>query len=228
MPTLTSAGLLGLAPVMPVVVLEDADRAIRLAEALVVGGLPVIEVTLRTSAGLRAITAIATRVPDAIIGAGTVNTPVLARQAADAGAQFLISPGCTDKLLDAMNASGLPYLPGVATASEVLRLLERGHPEMKFFPAEASGGHNFLRALASPLPEARFCPTGGITLATAPTYLALPNVGCIGGTWLTPPDAIVDGDWTRIERLARQASNLRGSPTKARRSPRWSLPRRLL
>jgi 2-dehydro-3-deoxyphosphogluconate aldolase / (4S)-4-hydroxy-2-oxoglutarate aldolase len=209
MPTLTSARLLELAPVLPVVLLQDAGRAIPLAEALVAGGLPVIEVTLRTSAGLRAIMAIAANVPDAIIGAGTVNTPVLARQAADAGAQFLISPGCTDKLLDAMNASGLPYLPGVATASEVLGLLERGHPEMKFFPAEASGGHAFLRAVASPLPEARFCPTGGITLASAPTYLALPNVGCIGGTWVTPPEAITDGDWTRVQRLARQASNLR-------------------
>lgn len=209
MPTLTSARLLALASVMPVVVLEDADSAIPLAEALVAGGLPVIEVTLRTTAGLRAITAIATKVPDAIIGAGTVNTPALVSQAADAGAQFLISPGSTDILLDAMNASGLPYLPGVATASEVLRLLERGHREMKFFPAEASGGQAFLRALASPLPEARFCPTGGITLASAPTYLALPNVGCIGGTWVTPADAIAVGDWPRIERLARQASTLR-------------------
>jgi 2-dehydro-3-deoxyphosphogluconate aldolase / (4S)-4-hydroxy-2-oxoglutarate aldolase len=208
MPTLTSARLLELASVMPVVVLQDADRAIPLAEALVAGGLPVIEVTLRTTAALRAITAIATRVPEAIIGAGTVNTPALVSQAADAGAQFLVSPGSTDSLLDAMNASGLPYLPGVATASEVLRLLERGHQEMKFFPAEASGGHAFLRALAAPLPEARFCPTGGITPTSAPTYLALPNVGCIGGTWLTPADAIAVGDWTCIERLARQASNL--------------------
>ena len=223
MPTLTSARLLALASVMPVVVLRDADRAIPLAEALVAGGLPVIEVTLRTTAGLRAITAIATRVPDAIIGAGTVNTPALVSQAADAGAQFLISPGSTDSLLDAMNASGLPYLPGVATASEVLRLLERGHREMKFFPAEASGGQAFLRALASPLPEARFCPTGGITLASAPTYLALPNVGCIGGTWVTPPEAIADGDWTRVQRLARQASNLREAVPPAAPGPRLTV-----
>lgn len=209
MPTLTSAQLLDLAPVVPVVVLEDADQAVPLAEALVAGGLPVIEVTLRTPAGLPAITAIATRVPDAVIGAGTVNTPALVSRAADAGAQFLVSPGSTDTLLDAMNASGLPYLPGVATASEVLHLLERGHREMKFFPAEASGGHSFLRSLASPIPEARFCPTGGITPASAPIYLALPNVGCIGGTWLTPADALAAGDWTRIEGLARQAGNLR-------------------
>ena len=145
----------------------------------------------------------------AVIGAGTVNNPVLVRRAAEAGAQFLISPGSTDALLDAMDASGLPYLPGAATASEVMRLIERGHPEMKFFPAEASGGHAVLRSLASPLPEARFCPTGGITLASAPIYLALPNVGCIGGTWITPLDAIELGDWTRIEGLARQAAELR-------------------
>jgi len=208
MPPLTSTQLLDLAPVVPVVVLEDPDHAIPLAEALLAGGLPVIEVTLRTPAGLHAITAIAAKLPEAIVGAGTVNTPALVSQAADAGAQFLISPGSTDTLLDAMSASGLPHLPGVATASEVLRLLERGHREMKFFPAEPAGGQAFLRALASPLPEARFCPTGGITPASAPNYLALPNVGCIGGTWLTPADAIADGDWDRIERLARQASNL--------------------
>lgn len=209
MSTLNAARLLDLVPVMPVVVLQDAGRAVSLAEALVAGGLPVIEVTLRTAAGLRSIAAIADKVPDAIIGAGTVNTPVLVRQAADAGAQFLISPGSTDALLDAMDASGLPYLPGAATASEVLRLLERGLREMKFFPAEAAGGVAVLRALSGPLPEARFCPTGGITLASAPTYLAVPNVGCIGGTWLTPPDAIEAGDWARIEELARQAAKLR-------------------
>jgi len=209
MSVLNAARLLELAPVIPVVVIEDADRAVALARALVAGGLPVIEVTLRTPAALRAISAIADQVPDAVIGAGTVNNPALVRRAAEAGAQFLISPGSTDALLDAMDASGLPYLPGAATASEVMRLIERGHPEMKFFPAEASGGHAVLRSLASPLPEARFCPTGGITLASAPIYLALPNVGCIGGTWITPLDAIELGDWTRIEGLARQAAELR-------------------
>lgn len=207
-PPLTSAQLLDLAPVVPVVVLEDPDHAIPLAEALVAGGLPVIEVTLRTPAGLRAITAIAAKVPDAIIGAGTVNTPALVAQSVDAGAQFLVSPGSPDGLLDAMDASELPFLPGVATVTEVMRLLARGLREMKFFPAEASGGRAFLKALSSPLPDARFCPTGGITPASAPDYLALPNVGCIGGTWLTPADAIADGDWARIEALARQASNL--------------------
>jgi 2-dehydro-3-deoxyphosphogluconate aldolase/(4S)-4-hydroxy-2-oxoglutarate aldolase len=209
MTALTSAQLLDLAPVVPVVVLEDSDHAIPLAEALVGGGLPMIEVTLRTPAGLAAIAAIAAKVPGAVIGAGTVNNPTLVRQAADAGAQFLVSPGSTDALLEAMNESGLPYLPGIATASEALRLLERGHREMKFFPAEASGGQAFLRAVASPLPEARFCPTGGITFASAPHYLELANVGCVGGSWLTPADAIAVGDWARIEGLAREASKLR-------------------
>jgi 2-dehydro-3-deoxyphosphogluconate aldolase/(4S)-4-hydroxy-2-oxoglutarate aldolase len=207
MTQLTSAQLLTLAPVVPVVVLHEADHAIPLAQALVAGGLPVIEVTLRTPAGLGAIASIADKVPGAVIGAGTVNSPTLARQAAAAGAQFLVSPGSTDRLLDAMDDSGLPHLPGVATASEVLRLLERGQREMKFFPAEASGGRAFLRAVASPLPEAQFCPTGGITPETAPLYRDLPNVTCVGGTWLTPPEAIAAGDWAHIEHLARQASH---------------------
>ena len=202
---LTSADLLGLAPIVPVVVLDDAADAIPLAEALVAGGLPVIEVTLRTPAGLDAIAAIADKVPDAVVGAGTVNTVDLVRQSVDAGAQFLVSPGSTDSLLDAMSGSGLAFLPGVATASEVMRLLERGITEMKFFPAEASGGTTFLRSLASPLPQARFCPTGGITPTSAASYLEVPNVGCIGGTWLTPRDAVASGDWNRIEELARHA-----------------------
>jgi len=202
---LTSADLLDLAPIVPVVVLDDAADGIPLAEALVAGGLPVIEVTLRTPAGLDAIAAIADKVPDAVIGAGTVNTASLVRQSVDAGAQFLVSPGSTDTLLDAMSDSGLAFLPGVATASEMMRLLERGITEMKFFPAEASGGTAFLRSMASPLPQARFCPTGGITLASAGSYLEVPNVGCIGGTWLTPRDAVATGDWNRIEELARQA-----------------------
>ena len=202
---LTSAALLGLAPIVPVVVLDDAADAVALAEALVAGGLPVIEVTLRTPAGLDAIAAIADKVPDAVVGAGTVNTAGLVRQSVDAGAQFLVSPGSTDSLLDAMSGSDLAFLPGVATASEVMRLLERGITEMKFFPAEASGGTTFLRSMASPLPQARFCPTGGITPTSAASYLEVPNVGCIGGTWLTPHDAIASGDWNRIEELARQA-----------------------
>jgi 2-dehydro-3-deoxyphosphogluconate aldolase/(4S)-4-hydroxy-2-oxoglutarate aldolase len=208
-PALTSAELLDLAPVVPVIVLEDERIAVPLASALVAGGLPVIEVTLRTPAGLRAIAAIAKEVPDAVVGAGTVNTPELVRASAEAGAQFLVSPGWTDALLDAMAGSGLPALPGVSTVSEMLRLLERGQREMKFFPAEASGGVAFLKSVASPVPEARFCPTGGIRPDTAASYLELPNVGCVGGTWLTPADAIAAGDWGRIESLAKEARALR-------------------
>jgi 2-dehydro-3-deoxyphosphogluconate aldolase/(4S)-4-hydroxy-2-oxoglutarate aldolase len=208
-PALTSAELLDLAPVVPVIVLEDERTAVPLASALVAGGLPVIEVTLRTPAGLRAIAAIAKEVPDAVVGAGTVNTPELVRASAEAGAQFLVSPGWTDALLDAMAGSGLPALPGVSTVSEMLRLLERGQREMKFFPAEASGGVAFLKSVASPVPEARFCPTGGIRPDTAASYLELPNVGCVGGTWLTPADAIAAGDWGRIESLAKEARALR-------------------
>ncbi len=159
---LTAARLLDLAPVVPVVVLEDAEQAVPLARALVAGGLPVIEVTLRTMSGLAAISAIAEEVPDAVVGAGTVNTPGLVKAAADAGARFLVSPGWTVTLLEAFDDSGLPALPGVSTVSEMLGLLERGRREMKFFPAEASGGVSFLKSVASPLPEARFCPTGGI------------------------------------------------------------------
>jgi 2-dehydro-3-deoxyphosphogluconate aldolase/(4S)-4-hydroxy-2-oxoglutarate aldolase len=206
---LTAARLLDLAPVVPVVVLEDAEQAVPLARALVAGGLPVIEVTLRTLSGLAAISAIAEEVPDAVVGAGTVNTPGLVKAAADAGAQFLVSPGWTVTLLEAFDDSGLPALPGVSTVSEMLGLLERGRREMKFFPAEASGGVAFLKSVASPLPEARFCPTGGIRPDTAGSYLGLPNVGCVGGTWLTPADALSAGDWSRIETLAAEAAALR-------------------
>ncbi|MFC9246599.1 bifunctional 4-hydroxy-2-oxoglutarate aldolase/2-dehydro-3-deoxy-phosphogluconate aldolase [Streptomyces sp. NPDC057136] len=202
--------VLDLAPVVPVVVLEDAADAVPLARALVAGGLPAIEVTLRTAAALDAIRAIAAEVPDAVVGAGTV---ISVRNVADtvaAGARFLVSPGWTDTLLDSMKASGVPFLPGVSTTSEVVALLERGVTEMKFFPAEAAGGTAYLKALSAPLPQARFCPTGGISLASAPTYLALPNVGCVGGSWMVPGDAVAAKDWGRVERLAREASALRG------------------
>jgi 2-dehydro-3-deoxyphosphogluconate aldolase/(4S)-4-hydroxy-2-oxoglutarate aldolase len=208
LPPLSTARLLDLAPVIPVVVLDDEAEAVPLARALVAGGLPVIEVTLRTPAGLPAISAIAAEVPDAVVGAGTVNTPGLVKAAADAGAQFLVSPGWTPTLLEAFDDSGLPALPGVSTVSEMLGLLERGRREMKFFPAEAAGGVGFLKSVASPVPEARFCPTGGIRPDTAASYLALPNVGCVGGSWLTPADALRAGDWTRIQSLAAQAAAL--------------------
>lgn len=196
--------VLGLAPVIPVVVLEDAADAVPLARALVAGGLPAIEITLRTPAALDAIRAVADGVPGAVVGAGTVLTPEQARAAADAGARFLVSPGWTDRLLAALRESGLPFLPGVSTATEALGLLERGVTEMKFFPAEAAGGTAYLRSLASPLPRARFCPTGGIDARRAPEYLALPNVACVGGTWMLPPDALRARDWGRVESLARE------------------------
>jgi 2-dehydro-3-deoxyphosphogluconate aldolase/(4S)-4-hydroxy-2-oxoglutarate aldolase len=201
-PGLTGTSLLDRVPVIPVVVLHDPDHAVPVAEALVEGGVPVIELTLRTPAALRCIEEIATRVPQILIGAGTILAPQDARDARSAGAQFLVSPGTTDTLAEAMRATGLPHLPGASTVTEVLRLLELGYSEMKFFPAEVSGGIGFLKAIGSPVPQARFCPTGGITEATAPSYLALPNVGCVGGTWLTPADALTERDWQRITRLA--------------------------
>jgi 2-dehydro-3-deoxyphosphogluconate aldolase / (4S)-4-hydroxy-2-oxoglutarate aldolase len=202
MPRLTPADLLSLAPVIPVVVLDEPTCAVPLAQALLAGGVPVIEITLRTPAALDVIRIIADNVPGAVVGAGTVTTAALVRKAADAGAQFLVSPGTTDRLLDAMDDAGVPCLPGVASASEVMRVLERGQREMKFFPAEASGGRAFLSAIAAPFPGARFCPTGGITPATAPHYRELSNVGCVGGTWLTPQDAIATQNWQRIKELA--------------------------
>ncbi|QGZ48688.1 bifunctional 4-hydroxy-2-oxoglutarate aldolase/2-dehydro-3-deoxy-phosphogluconate aldolase [Streptomyces sp. QHH-9511] len=208
---MTSAppSVLDLAPVVPVVVVEDATDAVPLARALVSGGLPAIEVTLRTPAAFDAIRAIAAEVPDAVVGAGTVISAAGVGDAVAAGARFLVSPGWTEGLLDAMNASGVPFLPGVSTTSEVVALLERGVAEMKFFPAEAAGGVPFLKSLSGPLPRARFCPTGGISLDSAPSYLALPNVGCVGGTWMLPADALAARDWVRVESLAHEAAGLR-------------------
>ncbi|MFF8912799.1 bifunctional 4-hydroxy-2-oxoglutarate aldolase/2-dehydro-3-deoxy-phosphogluconate aldolase [Streptomyces sp. NPDC015032] len=205
-----TSSVLDLAPVVPVVVLEEATDAVPLARALVAGGLPAIEVTLRTAAALAAIRAIAAEVPGAVVGAGTVISVRNVSDTVAAGARFLVSPGWTETLLDAMKASGLPFLPGVSTTSEAVALLERGVTEMKFFPAEAAGGTAYLKALSAPLPQARFCPTGGISLASAPSYLALPNVGCVGGSWMIPADALAAKDWSRVERLAREAAALRG------------------
>ncbi|WP_327275535.1 bifunctional 4-hydroxy-2-oxoglutarate aldolase/2-dehydro-3-deoxy-phosphogluconate aldolase [Streptomyces sp. NBC_01224] len=205
-----TSSVLDLAPVVPVVVLEDAADAVPLARALVAGGLPAIEVTLRTAAALDAIRAIAAEVPDAVVGAGTVISVRNVSDTVASGARFLVSPGWTDTLLDAMKASEVPFLPGVSTTSEVVALLERGVTEMKFFPAEAAGGTAYLKALSSPLPQVRFCPTGGISLASAPSYLALPNVGCVGGSWMVPAEAVAAKDWARVERLASEAAALRG------------------
>jgi 2-dehydro-3-deoxyphosphogluconate aldolase / (4S)-4-hydroxy-2-oxoglutarate aldolase len=207
-PPAAPSSVLDLATVMPLVVLEDADDAVPLARALVEGGLPAVEVALRTEAAPEAIARIAAEVPEAVVGAGTVLSPDHVRTAVDAGARFLVSPGSTDRLLDAMRESALPFLPGASTASEVLSLSEQGVSEMKFFPAEAAGGVGYLRALASPLPRVRFCPTGGVSASSAPDYLALPNVACVGGSWMLPEDALAARDWPRVARLAREAATL--------------------
>jgi 2-dehydro-3-deoxyphosphogluconate aldolase/(4S)-4-hydroxy-2-oxoglutarate aldolase len=198
-------------PVMPVVTIDDPARAVPLARALVAGGVLAIEITLRTSAALEAVRAIAAEVPQAIPGVGTVLTPADYAAAARAGARFAISPGATPALLAATRPGPIPFLPGVATASELMVCLEAGVSVCKFFPAAEAGGVAALKALAGPFPAARFCPTGGIDAAGAPAYLALPNVLCVGGSWLTPRDAIAAGDFARIEALARAASALRSA-----------------
>jgi 2-dehydro-3-deoxyphosphogluconate aldolase/(4S)-4-hydroxy-2-oxoglutarate aldolase len=204
------SALLALSPVIPVIVIDDEDVAVPLAQALVTGGLTVLEVTLRTAAGLSAIKRIAAEVPEAVVGAGTVITPADVSAAVSAGSRFLVSPGATRHLLDAMLDSGVPALPAAATASEVMALLERGLTHAKFFPAQPAGGVAYLKSLAGPLPMVRFCPTGGIDATTAPQFLALPNVACVGGSWMLPADALAAGDWTRVQQLAREAATLRG------------------
>ncbi|WP_284741069.1 bifunctional 4-hydroxy-2-oxoglutarate aldolase/2-dehydro-3-deoxy-phosphogluconate aldolase [Amycolatopsis sp. RTGN1] len=199
----TGQDLLELSPVMPVVVIDDAADAVPTARALLAGGIGVIELTLRTPAALSAIERVAAEVPDIVIGAGTVTSPDQAKQAADAGAKFLVTPGCTDAVVDACFDTGLPFLPGASTVSEAMKLAERGLTALKFFPAEASGGVAYLKSIAGPLPGLKFCPTGGITVASAPSYLALPNVGCIGGSWLT-----ASLDVATIEKLAAEAAKL--------------------
>lgn len=201
-------GLLARGPVLPVVTVERAETALALADALAGGGITTIEVTLRTDAALDAIRAISAARPDLAVGAGTVRTPAQLDACAAAGCAFAVSPGATARLLDAAAEHAVPLLPGAATASEVMALLERGYRAMKLFPADAAGGIAFLRALAGPLPEARFCPTGGVTAASAPDYLALANVLCVGGSWLTPGEALAAGDWARITDRARAAAAL--------------------
>lgn len=202
-----SEELCRLAPVIPVLVVEDASKARQLAEALVAGGLPVLEVTLRTPAALDVIREMA-KVEGGIVGAGTLLTPADVSAAVEAGARFGVSPGATDKVLDACEAADLPLLPGAATSSEVMRLLERGYTVQKFFPAEANGGVPALKAIGAPIQQVRFCPTGGVTPANAPDYLGLSNTLCVGGSWVAPKDAVDAGDWARIEALAREAAAL--------------------
>lgn len=200
--------ILHLAPVIPVITIDDIATALPLAEALLEGGLPVLEITLRTPAALQAITVIRKRFPDAVVGAGTIVDKRSIDQACDAGAQFLVSPGATEAVLTAATLHRLPLLPGASTASEVMRLLEHGITNMKFFPAEAAGGVAMLKALGAPLPQALFCPTGGITLDKAPAYLALPNVACVGGSWMLKPELLKAGRWQDICALAREAALL--------------------
>jgi 2-dehydro-3-deoxyphosphogluconate aldolase/(4S)-4-hydroxy-2-oxoglutarate aldolase len=200
--------LLDIVGVIPVVVVHSADDAVPIAKALVEGGLPIIELTLRTPMALAAIERIAAEVPEIIVGAGTIVDAAQPKDALAAGAQFLVSPGSTADLRAAMRDTGLPHLPGVATVSEVMTLLEDGYTEMKFFPAEAAGGVAYLRAIHSPVPAARFCPTGGITPTNMTEYLKTPNVGCVGGSWLTPADAVDRHDWSQISSLANVAREL--------------------
>ncbi len=198
-----------LAPVVPVLVIDQVAQARPLAEALVAGGLPALEVTLRTPAALEAIRAMA-QVPGGVVGAGTLITPGDVRAAKAAGARFGVSPGATDELLAACEAEGLPLLPGAATASEMMRLLARGYDMVKFFPAEASGGARALKAIAGPLPQISVCPTGGITPGNAGDYLGLANVACVGGSWVAPKALVEAGDWDAITAIARQAAAGRG------------------
>jgi 2-dehydro-3-deoxyphosphogluconate aldolase/(4S)-4-hydroxy-2-oxoglutarate aldolase len=191
--------------VMPVIVVERAEDAVPLARALLDGGIRVLEITLRTAAGLEAVRCIRREVPDAVVGVGTITTPAQLHTAIDAGAQFGVSPGATAKLLDAVLESRLPFLPGVATTSEVMQTVERGLSVLKFFPAVAAGGIRMLESFFGPFPEVRFCPTGGINADNAPDFLQLPNVVCVGGSWLTPKHLIGDGNWEEIARIARQA-----------------------
>jgi len=196
------------APVIPVMMIDEIDQAVPLARALVKGGLRVLEITLRTPIALDAIKAIIADVDDAIVGAGTVLTPQQLEHVAALRCKFAVSPGFTTSLLDAATTSPCPLLPGTSTASEVMQLLDRGHDRMKFFPAEAAGGTAMLKSLASPLPAAKFCPTGGIGPDNAAGYLALPNVLCVGGSWVVPKDAIAQGDWDKITMLATDAFEL--------------------
>lgn len=205
----TIAEFAAMAPVIPVLTIERVTDAVPLARALVKGGLPVLEVTLRTEAGLDAVGEIARQVAGAVVGVGTVLEPVQMRKARDIGARFAVSPGCSEALVTAAEAAGLPYLPGIQTVSEAMCLWEKGFRLLKYFPADAAGGPTWLRAVAAPLAGLSFCPTGGITADTVGGYLALPNVACVGGSWVAPKGAVADGDWEKIERLAAAASGLK-------------------
>jgi len=202
-----TAKVCDLAPVVPVLVLDDAGPAAELASALIAGGLPALEVTLRTPAALDVIREMA-GVEGGVVGAGTLLTPDDVEAAKEAGATFGVSPGATDRLLDACEANDLPLLPGAATASEAMALLERGYSVQKFFPAEANGGAKALKAIGAPIPQVRFCPTGGVSLSNAAEYLSLANTLCVGGSWVAPGELVKAGDWAGITALAAEAAAL--------------------
>jgi len=204
----TTSEVMALCPVIPVLTIERVEDAVPLARALVAGGLKVLEITLRTACAIETIALISREVPDAVTGAGTVLNARDWARAAKAGARFIVSPGLTDPLIKVAADSPLAFLPGIATAGELMRGLDAGLSSFKFFPAETSGGAPALKALYGPFADVRFCPTGGVTAKSAPDYLALPNVVCVGGGWVAPNDAIAAGDWDRITALARTASAL--------------------
>lgn len=200
--------LLQISPVIPVVTIDDPADAVPVARALLDGGIRIIELTLRTERALESLARISKEVPETCAGAGTVLTPAQADAAVEAGAQFLVSPGATTTLLEHLLTLPIPVLPGVATVSEAMSVLEHGITNMKFFPAAQAGGPAYLKAISAPLPQIRFCPTGGITTETASDYLSVPNVSCIGGSWLTPHTAVQDKNWAHITDLARHATTL--------------------
>jgi 2-dehydro-3-deoxyphosphogluconate aldolase/(4S)-4-hydroxy-2-oxoglutarate aldolase len=206
---MTLLDIMRTSPVIPVIAIDNPDHAVPLAKALVAGGIRVLEVTLRTEHGLPAIRAMAEQVPDAIIGVGTLTQPEEFRAARDAGAVFGVSPGLTPSLVEAAKSSGLPLLPGVMTPSEVMSAREAGFRQLKLFPAVPAGGVGMLNAIAGPLPDVTFCPTGGISQETAAKFLECKNVACVGGSWLTPKEALKNGDWEVITELAAAASGLR-------------------
>ncbi len=202
---MTIEDILKAAPVMPVIVIEDPAHAVPLAEALVAGGLRVLEVTLRTPVAIDAIRSIAESVPDAIVGVGTLTHPEQFTQVIEAGAQFAVSPGLTPALIQASTQCDLPFLPGVFTPGEAMQARDAGFNHLKLFPARQAGGIGMLKAMASPFPELTFCPTGGISADSFRDYLALPNVACVGGSWVAPPTLMNNGDWDAITELAREA-----------------------
>lgn len=201
--------IMAMSPVMPVIVIERIDDAVPLARALVAGGIRVLEVTMRTAAALDAVRAITAEVPDAITGVGTIVKAADVDAAMQAGAQFGVSPGSPDALLAHILACGMSFLPGTMTPTDVMRVLDHGFDAMKLFPAAQAGGIGMLKAINGPLPQARFCPTGGVDIRNAAEFLALPNVGCVGGSWLAPANLIAAKDWGAIEKLAREAAGLR-------------------